>query len=72
MPVPVEEQIIIIYAAVNGMMDEVQVGRVKEFEKKLISYIRSIDPELFKTLKELPKLTEEKLKQHINKFKETF
>ncbi|MFA4967034.1 MAG: F0F1 ATP synthase subunit alpha [Candidatus Margulisiibacteriota bacterium] len=71
-PVPVEEQIIIIYAAVNGMMDDVQVGRVKEFEKKLISLIRSVDPELFKTLKELSKLSEEKLKQHIARFKESF
>jgi F-type H+-transporting ATPase subunit alpha len=71
-PVPVEEQIIIIYAAVNGMMDDIQAGRTKEFERKLTGYIKSTDPEIFGALKELSKLTEEKLKYHILKFKESF
>ena len=34
-PLTIGEQIAIIYAAVNGLMDTVDVKRVKEFEKKL-------------------------------------
>jgi F-type H+-transporting ATPase subunit alpha len=71
-PVRVENQIIMIYAAVNGLIDDIKIGRVKEFESKLIAYIKNNDPDLIPELKELPKPAEEKLKEHIIKFKEIF
>ena len=40
-PFAVEEQIAIIYASTKGMLDKVQVGRVKEFEKEFISVMKA-------------------------------
>jgi F-type H+-transporting ATPase subunit alpha len=39
-PVPVEEQIAIIYVATQGLLDAVPVNRVKEFERELIDKLR--------------------------------
>jgi len=71
-PLPIENQIIQIYAAVNGLMDDIKLGRVKEFEGKLAAFIKSNDPELFSKIKELPADAENKLRSHILKFKEIF
>ena len=40
-PIPVEEQVAIIYAGINGFLDEVPVEDVKAFVGKLRSYLRS-------------------------------
>ena len=39
---PVEEQVAIIYAGINGFLDDVPVSDVKEFVGKLRSYIAFI------------------------------
>jgi F-type H+-transporting ATPase subunit alpha len=39
-PVPVEEQIAIIYVATNGCLDSVPVEKVKEFEKEFLAKMR--------------------------------
>ncbi len=71
-PVPVEEQIIAIYAAVNGFMDELQIDLINDFERKLINYIKCSAPEIIPELKALQKPVEEKLKELIRQFKESF
>ena len=38
-PVPVEQQIAIIYASINGLMDNVPVEKVKEFEKAFLDVL---------------------------------
>jgi F-type H+-transporting ATPase subunit alpha len=70
-PLPVEDQIIIIYAASAGLLDELSLADVAGFEKKLVSYIRQVAPELIGQLKEFPQAAENKLKNLIVKFKET-
>jgi F-type H+-transporting ATPase subunit alpha len=40
-PVPVEDQVVAIYAVTQGLMDKVPVDQVAEFEKGLVEYIRS-------------------------------
>ncbi len=40
-PVPVEEQVAIIFVSTKGLMDKVPVVRVKEFEKEYISLLRA-------------------------------
>jgi F-type H+-transporting ATPase subunit alpha len=39
-PVPVEEQIAIIYVATQGLLDAIPVNRVKEFEREFIDKLR--------------------------------
>jgi F-type H+-transporting ATPase subunit alpha len=72
-PVPVEEQIIAIYAVTNGSMDSVPVDKVRNFEAGLRSFVGERFPDLLehiRTTGDLPK--EERLQEAINSFKESF
>jgi F-type H+-transporting ATPase subunit alpha len=40
-PVPVEEQVAIIYASTKGLMDNVPVEKVKEFEEEFLTVLRN-------------------------------
>ena len=40
-PMPVEEQVVSIFAGTNGYLDDVPVGDVRRFETELLEYIRS-------------------------------
>ena len=40
-PVPVGDQVAIIYASINGVMDKVPVEKVKEFEKEFILLLKA-------------------------------
>lgn len=53
-PVPVEEQVAVLWAVTNGYMDEVEVEKIKDFEQKFIAYFK-----LRGKNKELEKLTKE-------------
>ena len=39
-PAPVEEQVIIIYTAINGHLDDIPTDKVKDFEGKFLQFIR--------------------------------
>jgi F-type H+-transporting ATPase subunit alpha len=40
-PIPVEEQIAVLYCGTQGLMSEVPIDRVAEFEKGLVELLRS-------------------------------
>jgi F-type H+/Na+-transporting ATPase subunit alpha len=44
-PLSVSEQVAIIYAGINGLLDEVPVVKIREFSSKLISYLGKSKPE---------------------------
>jgi F-type H+-transporting ATPase subunit alpha len=50
-PSPVEHQIAIIYASTNGLMDNVPVSRVKEFEKEFVSILSANNKDTLNALK---------------------
>jgi F-type H+-transporting ATPase subunit alpha len=50
-PVKVEDQVAIIYAATNGLLDTVPVNRVREFEKEFTQTLNARHPEALKALK---------------------
>ena len=67
-PIPVEEQVALIYAGINGFLDDVPVSDVKEFVVKLRSYIRTSVPQFITSIQSEKKLTpenEEVLKKAI-------
>ena len=71
MPVPVDEQIAMLYAGVNGFLDDVPINDVRRFEREFLAFLRSKHPDLLKTLStELPKEAEEQLKRLLTAFKE--
>ena len=40
-PIPFEEQVIVIFAATKGFLDNIEVDRVHEFEWRLLQYMRA-------------------------------
>ena len=73
-PWPVEEQVVAIYAGVNGYLDDIPTTEVVRFQEELREYVRSssdIYEQVSKT-GELPDELEEKLKAEIEKFKQGF
>ncbi len=74
-PMPVEKQVVIIYAATKRYLIDIPVDRVLEFESGLFEHIATKYPEIFETIKTEKKITDElesKLVEVINEFKETF
>ena len=67
-PIPVEEQVCVIYTGINGFLDDVAVDEVKTFVAKLRSFLKSSTPQLLSTIKSEKKLSpesEEALKKAI-------
>lgn len=58
-PMPVEQQVVIIYAATKKYLLDIPVDEVLGFEKDLFEYIDTQCPELFAKIREDKKLTEE-------------
>ena len=58
-PIAVEEQVALIYAGINGFLDDVPVDGVKEFVVKLRSYIRNSVPQFITSIQTEKKLSPE-------------
>ena len=56
-PLPIEKQIVVIYAAVNGFCDRMPLDRISQYEKAILS---TINPELQKSFLEKGGLTNER------------
>jgi len=71
-PVPMERQVMILYAAINGYLDDVPVDKVGAFETNLQRFMEANHPEIGKKIaskKEIAPEIEEKLKAAISEFK---
>jgi F-type H+-transporting ATPase subunit alpha len=74
-PMPVEQQIMIIYAVTNGYLDDVPVNRVRAWEHGFHEFMRSRSPEIGQTMRSTGKLEDEtakKLVAAIQSYKEVF
>ena len=49
-PLPVEKQILIIYAGTNGFVDELPLTALKKYEEELYSFIESRHPDVFRDI----------------------
>ena len=65
-PVPVELQVCIIYAVVNGYLKDIEVGQVHEFEQGLFRYLDTHAHKLLRAIVETKVLSE----QSVNELKE--
>ncbi len=74
-PIPMEEQVISIYAGVNGYLDEIDIQKISEFESGLISLIKSENKEILNSIrseKVISEKIEKQLKTTIEDFIKTF
>ncbi|MBW2039462.1 MAG: F0F1 ATP synthase subunit alpha [Deltaproteobacteria bacterium] len=74
-PLPVENQILVIYAGVNGFLEDYPVHVLQRYEDELYKFIEDKHPELFKEIDEKNELDEEldkEIRQALGEFKEVF
>ncbi len=74
-PFKVEDQVMSIFAATNKYLADVPVTAIKKFETELLNYLRVNNKDIAETIKATGKLddeTNQKLKNAIEAFKETF
>ena len=74
-PFPVEEQVIVIFAGVNGYLDGIAVGDIARFEQTLLDDIRDKGASLLKTIRDegtLSEDTETRLKGFLDDFVKNF
>lgn len=73
-PLPVAQQVAVIYAVTNGYLDEVPIEKVSEWEKGFHEFMRNAHPEILETItteKKLSDETIEALKQTITEYNRT-
>jgi F-type H+-transporting ATPase subunit alpha len=74
-PYPVEQQVIIIFAGVNGFLDKLDVKKVTTFEAKLIPYIQNNHPDILEAIRKEGQISDElnkTIKEALTKFLTTF
>ncbi len=74
-PLPVENQVVIIFAGSRGFLDDLPTSSIGEFEAELYPYIEAKYPEIFEEIrskKTIEKDLEENLIKALNDFKATF
>ena len=75
MPVAMEKQVMILYAAINNLLDDVPLAKMREFEAGLYKFMDAGHPEVGNSIareKDLNPATSEALKGAIQEFKQTF
>ena len=55
-PLSVAEQVAIIYAGTNGLVDDINVDKIKEFSSQFLNYLKTSKPEYGKAIAETAKL----------------
>ena len=73
-PMSVADQVLSIFAGVNGFVDDVPVNKVREFEEGLLAYVKERHPQLREDIVAKKKIDDEfggQLKQVIADYKQT-
>jgi F-type H+-transporting ATPase subunit alpha len=74
-PMPVEQQVMILYAAINGFIDDIPTDKVMAFEKGFHQFMAAQHPDIGDTIartRVLDDVTEEKLKAALAEYKKIF
>jgi len=74
-PMHVVDQVVQIFSAVNGFLDDIEVSDIKRFDTELLEYIRNVEGELrneFVERLDMDEQLSDRLKKAIGEFKKTF
>ena len=72
-PMPVEHQVMVLFAVTNGMIDDVPVGKIRQWEQGFHEYMRTQAPQVgerIRTEKAISKDTEAELRRAIESYKQ--
>ena len=73
-PVPLEKQVLSLYAVTNGFMDDVPVEKIRDFEENLLQFMESAHPDIAQAIardKAISKEVLEALRTAVEEFKRT-
>jgi len=73
--VPVEEQVISLFAGTRGYLDKLPLSAIGEYERRLLSELKSSKPEIvdaIRTDREIKKPTEDALIAFLDGFTKAF
>ncbi len=71
----VEDQVLIIFALINGFLDDIEIKDIGRFENEMIEFIHSTYPKIKEELgatKDISDALEKKMKDAMSKFKASF
>ena len=74
-PMPVEEQVVVLYAASNGYLDEIETDAVTDWERQFRDFMRDSHGDVLDSIRDEQKLSdenEEKLEEAIENFNENY
>lgn len=72
-PLPVEKQVVILYALTHGVLDSIPVNSILDFEAQLFEYLETNHSDLFATIRDTKDLPDaNKLDGAIQEFKDIF
>ncbi len=74
-PVPLENQVMIFYIAINGYLEDVAINKVRDFETNFYRFVEANHPEVGQNIREekqISEQTESALKTAIEEFKKGF
>ncbi len=74
-PLPIEKQVIIIYAGTKGYLDDIPVSAIRNFENEFYPFVETKYPEIFENIrskKQIDADTEELIKKALEEFKAQF
>ncbi len=70
-PLPVERQVLIIYAATNGYVDQLPESVVRRYEAELYRFVENRHPDLFEDIRTKKQISDD-LKAKVNKVLDEF
>ena len=74
-PMPVEQQVTILFAGTAGLLDEIPVAQVRLFEKEMLDWMDKQHPEYLREIREkkdIAQKLEDELKKAIADFTKEF
>jgi len=74
-PLPVERQVLVIYAATNGYVDHLPESAVRRYETELYRFIENRHPDLFDAIRDKKQIDDEvkgKVNRVLDEFKQAF
>ncbi len=74
-PLPVEDQVMVVYAVTQGFLDDVDVKRMHAWESSFLEYVRSAHPTVGAAIRDekvMSEATEKELRQAIEEHKRIF
>jgi F-type H+-transporting ATPase subunit alpha len=69
-PMPVEKQVVVIFAVTQGYMDTIPVAQIKEYEEQLLAFIESRGQDFLKKLSEVKALDDKTRPELVKLLKE--